>query len=112
MHYLLIIAHDDLFQPSESLVEAIQRWNSDMQAKGHREGGNPLRPASEATTIRVRNGKAQRSQGPFSDAREQMCAYELITCATAEQAIALAESHPMAAAATIEVRPVWSDLAA
>lgn len=40
-----------------------------------------------------------------------MAAYGLIECASLEQAIDVASRHPMARAATIEVRPVWADLA-
>ena len=112
MHYLLIIAHDDLFQPSPALLEAIHHWTAEMDEKGIRLQGNPLRPAGDATTVRVRNGKKQVSHGPFSDSQEQMCAYELIACPTKKMAIQVAESHPMAAAATIEVRPVWTGLSA
>jgi hypothetical protein len=39
-----------------------------------------------------------------------MCAYELIEATDLPTAVALAATHPMAAAATIEVRPVWEDL--
>lgn len=39
-----------------------------------------------------------------------MCAYELIECSSQEEAIEVAALHPMAEAATIEVRPVWSEL--
>jgi hypothetical protein len=39
-----------------------------------------------------------------------MAAYGLIACANAQEAVDIAASHPMARAATIEVRPVWSDL--
>jgi hypothetical protein len=62
-------------------------------------------------TVRVRQGLMQQVAGPFSDSAEQMCAYQLVECATMNDAVELAASHPMAAAATIEVRPVWDALA-
>lgn len=111
MHYLLIIAHDDTFAPSERLVTEIRDWVAAMEARGVRVHGNPLRPASEAVTVRVREGETRRKHGPFSRSREQMCAYELIQCNGLEVASEVAASHPMAAAATIEVRPVWGQLA-
>ncbi len=43
---------------------------------------------------------------------EKMCAYELIECASDEEAIEVASSHTMAKVATIEVRAVWNELAA
>jgi hypothetical protein len=111
LHYLLIIAHDDTFAPTEGLVAEIRGWIAAMEARGVRVYGNPLRPASEAVTVRVRDGEACRTHGPFSRAREQMCAYELIQCSGLDIAAEVAAQHPMAAAATIEVRPVWGQLA-
>jgi hypothetical protein len=110
MHYLLIIAHDNAFAPTEHLLEEIMDWIKSMETRGIRVQGNPLRPASEAVTVRVREGEVSHSPGPFSRSREQMCAYELIQCASLDVAVEVAAKHPMASAATIEVRPVWSQL--
>lgn len=112
VHYLLIIAHDDTFAPTERLVTEIRDWIAAMEARGVRVYGNPLRPAAEAVTVRVRGGETRRTHGPFSRSREQMCAYELIQCDGLDVAAEVAARHPMAAAATIEVRPVWGALAA
>jgi hypothetical protein len=40
-----------------------------------------------------------------------MSAYELLECADLEEAVGVAATHPMAAGGTIEVRPIWSELA-
>ena len=58
----------------------------------------------------MRGKEAKVSSGPFSKSREQMCAYELVECDSFEAALESAKAHPMAAAATIEVRPVWETL--
>lgn len=111
MHYLLIICHDDAFRTTETLVADILGWIKEMERRGIRVYGNPLRPPGEATTVRVRCGKLTRINGPFTNSTEKMCAYELIKCANIEDAIEVASLHPMAKAATIEVRPVWEELA-
>ena len=41
-----------------------------------------------------------------------MAAYELVECASLDAAVDLAATHPMAKDGTIEVRPVWEELAA
>lgn len=112
MQYLLIIGHDDLFTPSKALISAVQLWDQEMDAKGVRIEGKPLRPPSDAMTVRVREGKVALSKGPFTQSRDQICAYELIECPDLQTALDVASSHPMASAAVIEVRPVWEDLAA
>ena len=111
MLYLLIICHDDSFAPSQGLVTAIQAWDLEMDRRGVRLDGRPLRPPADAVTVRVRDGEAAISHGPFAAAAEQMAAYELLDCADLDEAVGLASTHPMAAAGTIEVRPVWEELA-
>jgi hypothetical protein len=110
MQYLLIISHNDLFAPTETLLEDIGAWIKVMEHRGVRVYGNPLRPASDATTVRVREGKVVLTRGPFAKSKEKMCAYELIECPSTEEAIDVASHHPMAKAATIEVRPIWNEL--
>jgi hypothetical protein len=111
MQYLLIICHDESFVPTEALVTEIVAWDKKMESRGIRKYGNPLRPPSDATTIRVRNGKLMLTDGPFADFKEKMAAYERIECASLNEAIDVASQHPMAKAATVEVRPVWTELA-
>lgn len=111
MQFLLIIAHDDTFRASRELVGSIYEWIDANAKRGVRVRGAPLKPSAEATTIQVRDGVRHRRDGPFSDARDQMAAFELIECADLEEAVEIAFSHPMAAAATIEIRPVWPELA-
>ncbi|EAA7450648.1 transcription initiation protein, partial [Salmonella enterica subsp. enterica] len=80
MQFLMIISHDDSFRPTESLIENIHAWIVGMEQKGIRVYGNPLQPASDAVTVRIRNGEENIATGPFSDSKEQMCGYELIEC--------------------------------
>lgn len=109
MQFLLMIAHDDEFRASQDLLSSIYRWIEENAAV--RVRGAPLKPSAEAVTIQVRDGALSRRSGPFSDAPDQMAAFELIECADVEEAVEIAASHPMAAAATIEIRPVWAELA-
>lgn len=111
MKYLLIICHDDAFIPKNSLVADILAWIREMEGRGIQVHANPPRPASEATTVRMREGKLIRTNGPFAKSKEKMCAYELIECASTEEAIEVASRHPMTKAATIEVRPIWNEIA-
>lgn len=110
MKFVFIIAHDDAFVPNPQLIQDITAWVRAQQRRKVRLGGEPLKPAGEAVTVRVRDGQRRTTSGPFAKSREKMCAYELVEVADLAAAVALAATHPMAAAATIEVRPVWEEL--
>jgi len=110
MKFVFIIAHDDAFAPNPKLIQDIMAWVRTQERRKVRIGGEPLKPAGEAVTVRVRGGKLRTRASPFARSQEKICAYELVEVADLDAAVALAATHPMAAAATIEVRPVWEDL--
>jgi len=110
MHYLLIISHDDYFAPTPKLVPEIVAWTKKRRDERVLVDSNPLVPSSQAITVRVREGIVQRKNGPFAKSREKMCAYALISAKSMDDAVSIAITHPMARAATIEVRPVWQEL--
>lgn len=107
MEYMLMICHDDTFNPPEGLEPETVAWVQEMEARGVRKSGDRLRPAADATTVRVRDDEVLLSDGPFAETKEQMAGYDLIECGDLEEAIEVAARHPMARIGTIEVRPVW-----
>jgi hypothetical protein len=111
MQFLLLITHDDAFVPTQKLVEDILAWGAEMDRRGVRLDGRPLRPAEDAVTVRVREGAREVTAGPPAAGPGQTAAYELLECDSLEEAVEAAAAHPMAAAGTIEVRPVWEQLA-
>ena len=112
MQFLLIITHDEAFAPTQQLVEDILAWDAEMDRRGIRLDGRPLRPAEDAVTVRVRDGACDVTAGPPVTGPDQTAAYELLDCGGLDAAVEAAAAHPMAAAGTIEVRPVWEELAA
>jgi hypothetical protein len=78
----------------------------ELQARGQYLAGSPLHPPSTATTVRVRDGKRLLTDGPFAETREHLGGYMLIEAADLDEAVAFAARGPLAAAGTIEVRPV------
>ena len=45
---------------------------------GQYRAGDELQPTSTATTVRVRNGKAMVTDGPFAETREQLGGFYLV----------------------------------
>jgi hypothetical protein len=77
-----------------------------LQTSGHWKAGAALQPVSTATSIRLRGGKRQVTDGPFAETREQLAGYMLIHAETREEAIDIAAQHPISEVGTIEIRPL------
>ena len=59
-----------------------------------------------ATTVRVRNGKASITDGPFAETKEQLAGFYLLEARDLNEAIQMASRIPPAREGSIEVRPV------
>jgi hypothetical protein len=73
---------------------------------GHFKAGDGLQPTSTATTVRVRDGKALTTDGPFAETREQLAGYYLVEAKDLDTALAIAARIPGAKTGSVEVRPV------
>lgn len=111
MKFLLIVGHDDDFGPTPELITKIVEWNDRMSREGILEDSNPLVPWQNAKTVRVRDGKTLVTPGSFTTSEDKIAAYVVIQCPSEKDAVRIAATHPMAAEAVIEVRPVWENIA-
>jgi hypothetical protein len=82
-------------------------WLDDLQAQGKWVIGDQLAPPRRAKTVRVRNGKATVTDGPFTETKEVVGGFDLLECGSLEEAVEIAAAHPVAQTGTIEVRPLW-----
>jgi hypothetical protein len=78
----------------------------DLKAKGQYLAASPLHPVSEATSVRVRNGRPVVTDGPFAETREHLGGYFLINAKDLDEAIGVAARIPGARVGTVEIRPV------
>lgn len=113
MRYALLICGDESAQAAASpeetsaMMQAYEAFGADMGARGVLQGGERLRPTTDATTVRVTNGEVLVSDGPFAETKEQMGGFYLIDCKDLDEAIEIASKVPAAQHGTIEVRPIW-----
>jgi hypothetical protein len=70
------------------------------------KGGQALEPTTAAKTVRMRDGNALTTDGPFAETKEQLGGYYLIEASDANQAVAIAAEIPAARYGSIEIRPV------
>lgn len=69
--------------------------------------GAQLQPVETATTVRVDNGKALTTDGPFADTKEVFGGYYVFEAQNLDEAIELAGRIPAARiGGAVEVRPV------
>jgi hypothetical protein len=78
------------------------------EAKDKILGGEGLEPTSAATTIRVRNGDREVTDGPFAETKEQLGGFYLLECKDLDEAIDCAAKIPGAQTGSVEVRPVMN----
>ena len=70
-------------------------------------GGQELQGADTATTVRVQNGQALTTDGPFAETKEALGGFFLLDAADIDDAIAMAARIPAARrGGAVEVRPV------
>ncbi len=111
MKYLFLVCTDGPLTLTREEIGQLdpQAWLDEMEARGTRLTGDRVRPASDATTVRVRDGQTLVTDGPYAETKEQMGGFDIIDCADLDEAIEIASKHPIARFGMIEVRPFWTD---
>ena len=113
MRYLLMIcteeSADEASSPEEQAATLAEygAFGEEMGARGVLRGGERLRPTTDATTVRVRDGETVTSDGPFAETKEQMGGFFIVDCKDLDEAIEIAAKIPGARFGSIEVRPIW-----
>ena len=77
-----------------------------MQAAGAYVGGEALAPTNIARTLRLRDGKALVTDGPFIEAKKALGGFYLVECASINEALDFAARIPEARTGGVEVRPL------
>ncbi|GLZ35134.1 hypothetical protein Lesp02_73210 [Lentzea sp. NBRC 105346] len=111
MYYMLLIYEcTDRPQPGdpgfEQALERVNAYADECRRRGVFVAGDPLKKASTATTVRVREGKTMLTDGPFAETHEHLGGYYIFDCRNLDEALELAAMCPMAQTGSIEVRPL------
>jgi hypothetical protein len=99
---------------SESEWRALRQETLDyvesLREQGRLIDARPLRSATAASTVRVREGQVAVKDGPFAETKEQIGGFFLVEATDLDEALAIAAQWPSARLGTIEVRPVEEEL--
>jgi hypothetical protein len=111
MRYALLIAYDETadaaLSPAEGEAQMAEYMKFQEGVGSAILAGERLRPTSDATTVRVRDGEVLASDGPFAETKEQMAGFYLVEAKDLDEAIDIASKIPSAKGGSIEVRPIW-----
>ena len=110
MKYLMLVCVDPAM-PDEEIPGApdVEEWVKDNDAKGVRLIGERIRPESDATTVRVRDGQVLLTDGPYIETKDLIAGFDVLECADLDEAVEVASRHPSAWGGVIELRPFWTD---
>jgi hypothetical protein len=112
MQYMLLIYDDEKKwadmpeAESGALYGEYLAFTDSIKASGHFRAGEALQPVSTATTLRTRNGKTTKTDGPFAETREQFGGFYLIEAKDLDEAAEIAARIPSARIGSIEIRPI------
>lgn len=107
-YMLLIYGAEDCWTEIERkacMVESM-RVGDELALRGKYIDSAPLQSVSTAATVRLRDGRALVTDGPFAETTEQLGGYYVLDLADLDEAIAVATRLPPVTKGTIEIRPV------
>ena len=118
--YMLLVYEEELDEAAQAEREQVTPILLELHA-GLREAGllgdvRRLHTTESATSVRVRGGEAEITDGPFAVTKEVLAGYYILECADLDEALRHAKRLPMARWGTVEVRPImpaeeWGRLA-
>ncbi|WP_439135615.1 YciI family protein [Pseudomaricurvus sp.] len=112
MKYLCLVYYDEQIMKNMTQAE----WDAlnneciacvdGLTQSGHFVDGAPLQTTDTAITLRVRNGKASATDGPFAETKEQLAGFYMLEAESQKEVLKLAEKIPPARYGSVEIRPV------
>ena len=109
-HYMLLVYEEEV-DPAvqaerERELPVFVEMHRSLREAGLLVGVQRLRSVDSATSVRVRDGQTEITDGPFAVTKEVLAGYYILDCADLDDALKQAARLPMAPWATIEVRPL------
>jgi hypothetical protein len=90
----------------EAEVALWMQFTEDLTKAGLLVSTDRLHPADVATTVRVRDGETELTDGPFAVTKEMLGGYYVLECRDLDEALRRAERVPLARYGSVEVRPI------
>jgi hypothetical protein len=92
--------------PAAARLAAMKEFAGQLASEGKLRLGAPLHPEGARTRIRVRDGTALVTDGPFAETREVVGGFWIVDVASREAALEIARQCPHARHGTVAVHPI------
>lgn len=89
-----------------AFMQGYADFTAETKQKGAFVAGDSLQSIDTATTVTMKNGKVETTDGPFAETKETLGGYYLLDCKDLDEALAYAAKIPTAQHGLIEVRPI------
>ena len=107
MEFMLLFAEKKEAPPPDAAGFAeMKKLAGELARQGKLRRGAPLRSASAGACVRVRDGRALVSDGPFAESKEVVGGFWIVDVSDREEAIEIARRCPHARHGTVEVHRV------
>jgi hypothetical protein len=108
--YMLLVYEEEV-DPAvqaerEHITPALVELHAGLREAGLLVGVQRLHSTESATSVRVRDGEPEITDGPFAVTKEVLAGYYVLECADLDEALKQAARMPMARWGTVEVRPI------
>jgi hypothetical protein len=108
--YMLLVYEEEVDPAAQAEREhelpMMLELHSSLREAGLLVGVKRLRSVQSATSVRVRDGETEITDGPFAVTKEVLAGYYVLECADLDEALEHAARLPMTRWGTVEVRPV------
>jgi len=108
--YLLSVHHTEgdpepTKEEMETMYADVEAFNEDVRSSGGWVFAGGLHPPASATVVRIKDGSALLTDGPFSESKEQLGGFWVLEAPDLDAALELARRAAIACHGPVEVRP-------
>jgi hypothetical protein len=109
--YMMLVYEEEEVDPAvqaerERELPLFVELHRSLRDAGLLVGVSRLYSVDSATSVRVRGGETEITDGPFAVTKEVLAGYYILDCADLDEALKHAARLPVARWATVEVRPI------
>jgi hypothetical protein len=109
-NYIMLLYADEPAEAIQAEREAeLPFWrelNDSLSEAGLLVASDRLHASASATTVRVRDGETELTDGPFAVTKEVLAGFYVLECRDLDEALKQAARVPLARYGSVEVRPI------